>query len=136
MKITCFSLSRTSLVLVALLLSLTANSYDIETHAKLTNEAFSQSQLSSDQLQKRLGIDGWLLQQPGAPLSVGDLSQFLDVSGDRILSRRYLGYEAELIGKIVPKEVYEKEVFKLNGWMISGVIREDDLQQFKLLTQW
>ncbi len=88
--------------------------------------AFRVSTLNTIALQVKLGIDGWLLLRPRAPLSVGDLSQFLDVSGDRILSRRYLGYETEKIGKIVPEQVYKEDILKLNGWMMSGVIREDD----------
>ena len=51
---------------------------------------------------------------------------YADIRGSDIKARNAKDYE----GNIIKKAFGESELFKVNGWLMRGVIREDDSSKF------
>ena len=111
------------------------NAYEIGTHAKITNAAYAKSQLSASDsaIQKRLGIDSWVLGQntvsaPFRTLTPG-LSQpadfYMDMTTNTVFSRQAQKYEFG----IMDKNGQGNNALKIPGWLMRGVIREDDVAE-------
>jgi hypothetical protein len=101
-----------------------ALSYEVATHAKITNAAFSQSKLNGAEWlqQKALGIEVWTLAVPLRPFDTSNGSLYFDFSGGQIFARSVRDYESDVMGSIVLRN----DALALNGWLMRGAIREDD----------
>ena len=103
------------LVLLALFSGFSVHGYELGTHARLTQQAYLQSVLSTDaSLFQELGID-----EPGASKPFGE--NYLDISGGRIEERKGSGFSET--NNRMPKGV---KPFSIKGWFMRGAIREDD----------
>ena len=104
--------------------------YELATHAKITNAAFVQSQLGgpNGSLQRVLGIDVWSapINNEKVPFRAVGLDIYLDITGSDIRIRRAFGYE----GKIISDFVSRFDGLTDRGWLLRGVIREDDASDF------
>ncbi len=112
------------------LASTQASAYELATHAKITNAAYFQSKLGSPSggMHRALGIDVWTY--PAAtskfPFQAGIYDLYADLRGNEIQARAATSYE----GKIIKDAFGDNERFKVNGWLMRGVIREDDSSKF------
>jgi hypothetical protein len=103
-------------VFALMLMAEIANSYELATHARITQAAFSASVLADPQFFKTLGID----ENSSNPFG-GD---YYDVSGAITISRTQNNFEKS----IMPDK--GNDFLKVNGWLMRGVIREDDVPSF------
>ena len=107
-----------------------SSAYELATHAKITNAAYFQSKLGSPSgvLHRTLGIDVWTYSSTTRvlPFRAGIYDLYADIRGSDIKARNAKDYE----GNIIKKAFGESELFKVNGWLMRGVIREDDSSKF------
>ena len=122
-------MKKTFLILVAcgFCLSISkTHSYELATHAKITYFAYNQSQLNSNNfaIQKRLGIDAWILNNStkSNPLGVANCEYYFDVTGNQVFSRSVKSYELNVMRSINLDNNY----LTVSGWLTRGAIREDD----------
>ncbi|MEX2164323.1 MAG: hypothetical protein WD823_08785 [Sulfuricaulis sp.] len=98
---------------LAVLVSYSANAYELATHGRLTNEAYKHSVLVKDpELLKQLGIKD-------KPNAFGE--SYYDVSGSEVRERQKNDFEESR--DRMPREV---NPLSLPGWLLRGAIREDD----------
>ncbi len=89
--------------------------YELSTHAAITLNAFLQSKLATDsQALKDLGIDG----SPDLGID------YFDLSGTVVSTRSSDFFEGRIIDKFVAGRS------SIKGWLMRGVIREDDVPYF------
>ncbi len=94
--------------------------YELGTHAQLTQQAYFQSVLNSDiSLFEDLGISNPIEAKPFG-------ENYLDITGIRIEERKGYVFSKEHM----PKNV---EPFSIQGWLMRGAIREDDLGSIDVL---
>ena len=100
---------------VLIILSPCVSSYELDTHARLTEQAFFQSALSvDDTLIENLGLSSFDVNNP-----FGDI--YYDISGTTINVRNIYTYEKD----VMPNKGDDELTIK--GWLMRGAIREDDL---------
>jgi hypothetical protein len=102
------------------------SAYELATHAKMINSAYGKSQLGSSDLaiQKRLGIDAWVLNSSNnkAPFRAGSSDFYYDIAQGQVAVRQSKSYEFDVMFKIGLKD----EELNVRGWLMRGGIREDD----------
>jgi len=104
-----------TLLVVALLYGIVAHAYELGTHARLTQQAYSRSVLQTDvTLFRDLGVDKLDADKPFG-------ESYLDVSGGRIEERT--GKTFSTNDKRMPGDTMP---FSIQGWLMRGAIREDD----------
>lgn len=99
--------------LLALLVANGANAYELVTHGLITQAAYSRSVLADPQLLQDLGIDG------NVSSAFGEI--YIDVSGTQVKERTQTDFEKS---KMPDKGA---DFLKVNGWLLRGAIREDDV---------
>ena len=105
--------------------------YEIETHARITNYAYSASQLttSGGAVQTKLGIYGWtnLATDIEKPFSItGSKNVYFDLLGGVPKERSVQPFELKVMEKA---KIDLKLSVQLPGWLMRGVIREDDVNE-------
>ena len=93
----------------------TASAYELGTHGRLTYQAYKDSVLSDPQLLSELGIEN-------GTNPFGEV--YYDVSGNTVLERTRQPFEQQAAR--MPEGVEPRSV---EGWLMRGAIREDDLGQ-------
>jgi hypothetical protein len=119
------TLNRQLLAGVLCLLGTQASAYDLATHAKMINFAYGKSKLGStdSSIQKRLGIDVWVLgASSNAPFQAGGSDLYYDIAQGQVAVRQSNSYEFDVMFKIKLQD----EALKIPGWLMRGGIREDD----------
>jgi len=109
------------LALTPLIVVCNSSAFEISTHAAITNQAVIRSKLVTDiTLIKRLGIDGYVNSSQSSNSIFG--SQYYDFTGTAVALRTENSYERDAMNKVG----LANDSLKLNGWIMRGVIREDD----------
>ncbi len=101
-----------------------ANAYEVDTHARITDNAYVQSNLSQAELLGALGFVG--------TMSLGGLESGFTNYYYEIVNNSLVKREA-LAGTKKNMPDYKKDTYKyLNsrGWLIRGAIREDDVLKY------
>ena len=102
------------------------SAYDLATHAKMANSAYGKSQLAANDFSifKRLGIDSWVLSDSTkkAPFHVGAVDFYYDIAQGQVAVREPKSYEL----KIMKNVGLQDEELTVRGWLMRGIIREDD----------
>ena len=102
---------RLSILLIGVLTSVDAYSYELATHARLTETAYTKSVLGDTQFLKAYGIDA----TDPEPFGI----VYYDVSGAEVKERQRDAFER----KFMPDSTLPLSV---QGWLLRGAIREDD----------
>lgn len=116
---------------VAIMTSIISEGYEIETHAQITNAAHAASQLGvgTNLIQKKLGIDAWVNKPKvaSAPFGVSDTKQiYFDLLGGVPKERSVQPFELNVMERA---NIDPKLSVQLPGWLMRGVIREDDINE-------
>jgi hypothetical protein len=98
------------------------SAYELATHAKMINAAYGKSKLgaTNSEIQKRLGIDVWTLAAASRDAPFGDY--YFALSLGQVFTRNAKSYEFAVMIKIDQ----DKNALKIPGWLMRGIIREDD----------
>jgi hypothetical protein len=98
------------------------SAYELATHAKMINAAYGKSKLgaTNSEIQKRLGIDVWTLAAASRDAPFGEY--YFDISLGQVFTRNAKSYEFAVMIKIDQ----DKNALKIPGWLMRGIIREDD----------
>jgi hypothetical protein len=111
---------------LVLLSSGQSTAYELATHAKMINFAYGKSLLGApdSSIQKRLGIDAWVLGSDtgAAPFRAGSSDFYYDIAQGQVAVRQPKSYELKIMTDIGQKD----EVLTVRGWLMRGGIREDD----------
>jgi hypothetical protein len=107
-------------------LSAQASAYELATHAKMINFEYGKSLLGAHDsaIQKRLGIDAWIFAatSSAAPFRTGSGDYYFDIAGGQVFTRNAKSYEFDVMFKIGQQD----ENLTVPGWLMRGIIREDD----------
>lgn len=102
--------------------------YEVETHAKMINFAYDKSMLAAPDsaLLKQLGIDVWVLGKNtrDAPFRADGVNLYYDIAQGQVAVREAKDYELIKMKNINLDT--DKEALTVRGWLMRGVIREDD----------
>ena len=116
-------------IVVMLLLSGSgvAYSYEVGTHARITLHASLRSDLCNGNQNGKCN-ESILLDRLGLENSVNQFGEtYFDVNGVNVSKR--ISSEYEIIKNRMPEDI---EPHSLEGWLMRGVIREDDLGYYRL----
>jgi hypothetical protein len=132
---------RLSSTACALMVSMTLGAYEVQTHAAITEVAYQRSVASTAEWRARIGLDRLESNAPLRPwfgpcdLLARDL--YLDLAGTWSPAQSPLpwlrpahAFEADRIGhmqRLRTGAVDGHEPTRVQGWLMRGVIREDDL---------
>jgi hypothetical protein len=118
-KFFCFS-KRFAISFFTLGFAIYVQAYELSTHAKITSAAYEQSQLGSGDTLKRLGLD-----VPSKVKTEPFGKTYFDFIGVDAREREV----AEYFNLIIEDQRFRDNPsirFRAKGWMMRGVIREDD----------
>lgn len=99
--------------------------YDLATHARMTQAAYTASILGegSSVIESRLGLDVWT-QRTRSPFRTrfGDFYFDMSVGNGLVFARSAKPYEISAM----PGRSQNPDILRINGWLMRGAIREDD----------
>jgi hypothetical protein len=109
-----------SSVAMALLVLRPGYAYELATHGALTFHAYTASALNTDpQLVKDLGIDVYIVDKDTVNKPLGNI--YYDVLGNSVYERQTNIFEQKYMS------AQDVDDLKLQGWLMRGAIREDDV---------
>jgi hypothetical protein len=105
-------------------ISLASSSYEVATHAALTNSSFERTKLSAAYVavKRELGILPWTIQAPDQPFTTASGSIYFNFQNAQVFALRPTAYEFRVLNDVNLINSQQS----LAGWLMRGAIREDD----------